>query len=382
MTSLLAQRYRLTKVVGRGSMGEVWKATDEVLGREVAVKVVGGARQADPVALKRFQRETTAMANLSHPNVCSIYDAGSEGDRAFMVMELLTGPSVARMIADTPATGGRLPLDKVVHMGAQVARGLAAAHAIGITHRDIKPGNVMLHDRVTKIVDFGIARLENQATALSLTSPAMAIGTAAYMSPEQARGRLVQPPSDIYSLACLLTSMLAGRPPFVNPDPIEVARAHAMDVPPPITNARPETPPQLAQLLGEMLAKRPELRPSATQVAARLTRIETALLGLADPHSPHSPLAATPAESTPAAPPDPADRTTSRRPVGQPRPPFASTNPAHRPIYRPTPQAPTPQAPTPQAPSSQATPIAPDDLMSQAERRAAGRDGWKRFFRR
>ena len=306
-------------------MGEVWRARDQVLQRDVAVKVVNGARQTDPVALKRFQREAIAMANLFHPNVVSVYDVGSQDDRSFLVMELLTGPSVARMIADE----GRLRIDKVVRMGAQVARGLSAAHAIGVVHRDIKPGNVLNHQKVTKIVDFGIARLESQQHA-TLTSPAMAIGTAAYMSPEQARGKAVQAPSDVYSLSCLMTAMLTGKPPFVDPDPIEVARAHAMDQPKLVTEARPEVPRDLARLLDHMLVKRPDDRPTAPEVAVELARIESVLLGVAGPESPYSPLAPASVEgllppsrrprsaSTPQAPPTPAEPWGRHRPGAEP----------------------------------------------------------------
>lgn len=277
-------------------MGVVWKAQDEVLPRLVAVKVVGGARRADPVAVKRFRREAIAMANVAHPNVASVYDVGQQDDQWFLVMELLTGPSVARMVAEQ----GMLPIAQTVRMGSQVARGLSAAHAIGITHRDIKPGNVVLHGQVAKIVDFGIARLEAQS-AQALTSPAMAIGTAAYMSPEQARGKLVQPSSDIYSLACLLTTMLTGKPPFVDPDPIEVARAHAVDVAQPIAARRPEIPSDLNDLVAAMLVKRPSDRPTATQVAAALSRVESQLLGLVEPGSPNSELLA-PAPASPVPP--------------------------------------------------------------------------------
>lgn len=287
-------------------MGTVWKAQDELLPRQVAVKVVGGTRQADPVAMKRFSREAISMANLSHPNVVSVYDVGKQGDQAFMVMELLSGPSVAQLVADH----GQLRIDRVVHMGSQVARGLSAAHAIGITHRDIKPGNVVQHGRVTKIVDFGIARLESSsATVASLTSPAMAIGTAAYMSPEQARGKLVQAPSDVYSLACLLTTMLTGRPPFVDPDPIEVARAHAMETPRQVIESRPDVPRALNDLIGSMLVKRPADRPRAAQVAAALTSIESSLLGMGmpEPVRPVRPRFSAPAsQATPIQPPDPA----------------------------------------------------------------------------
>ena len=336
----LAGRYELVAVVGRGSMGEVWKARDRVLQRDVAVKVVSGAKQQDAVALKRFQREAIAMANLFHPNVVSVYDVGSDSGRSFMVMELLTGPSVARSLADN----GPMRLDKAVRMGAEVARGLSAAHAIGVTHRDIKPGNVLEHHKVTKIVDFGIARLEaaNQAT---LTSPAMAIGTAAYMSPEQARGKAVQPPSDVYSLACLMFAMLTGKPPFVNADPIEVARAHAMDQPPLVTAARPEVPQDLADLLARMLVKRPDERPTAPQVAMELSRIESSLLGLEDPMSPYSPLA-------PAAEP------TVRRPV--------------RVATAPTPTEPARPQPDELVARSQRTPIQPEEVRKRRRWRWRG----------
>jgi len=265
-----------------------------VLDRDVAVKVVGGARRADPIALERFKREAVTMASISHPNICSVYDVGSQDDQSFMVMELLTGPSVSRMIADE----GRLSLLTTVHIGAQVARGLSAAHAIGITHRDIKPGNILRHHKKTaKIVDFGIARLE-KGNHNTLTSPAMAIGTAAYMSPEQARGKPVRSTSDVYSFGCLLTAMLLGHPPFVDADPIEVARMHAMEIPESPALERPELPRDLVALVSRMLVKRPEDRPAAAQVAVQLTRIEMRLLGQADPHTPQSPLSA----AAPASP--------------------------------------------------------------------------------
>ena len=318
-------------------MGVVWEAQDEVLPRRVAVKIVGGARQADPVALKRFRREAISMANLSHPNVVSVYDVGQQGDASFMVMELLTGPSVAGLITEH----GRLPIDKVVHMGAQVARGLSAAHAIGITHRDIKPGNVVQHDRVTKIVDFGIARLDSTADA-GLTSPAMAIGTAAYMSPEQARGKLVHPSSDVYSLACLLTSMLTGKPPFVDPDPIEVARAHAVEVAKPVRQARPDVPAELNDLIARMLLKRPADRPSASAVAVALTRVETLLLGLADPASPQSPFASPAPAPQPHQVYRPFATVAQPDPVRPPRPRFQAPMPQATPELPPEPEAESP----------------------------------------
>lgn len=270
--SILAGRYRMVGIIGRGSMGEVWRVHDEVLGRTVAAKVLNRAKLDDPIAEKRFEREAEAMANLSHPNIVSVYDIGVSDRRRFMIMELLSGPSVAELLREH----GRLDHEQAARIGAQVARGLSAAHAIGVTHRDIKPGNVVKHDRVTKIIDFGIARLESQHEA-ALTAPAVAIGTAAYMSPEQARGKPVRSPSDIYSLGCLLTTMVTGAPPFVHKDPIEVARGHAMEQPDTLTMRRPDAPADLDRLVRRMLVKQPQERPNALEVAAELSRIESNL---------------------------------------------------------------------------------------------------------
>ena len=349
VTETLAGRYRLLEVVGRGSMGEVWRARDEVLQREVAAKIISQHKQTDPIAVKRFQREAIAMANLFHPNVVSVYDVGSQDDRPFMIMELLTGPSVARLIADL----GQLDLERVLRMGAQVARGLSAAHAIGVTHRDIKPGNILKHEKVTKIVDFGIARLEDTVSN-TLTSPAMAIGTAAYMSPEQARGKAVQAPSDVYSLACLLTAMLTGRPPFVNDDPIEVARAHAMDQPEAVSHRRPDVPADLEKLIMTMLAKRPMERPTAPEVAVELTRLQSEMLGHADPSSPFSPLA--------SRAPGPFEQQLGRGPAPVPTPEVAPSA-----LQQPAPDRPaaTTREPAVQ-PRSMATPVQPPEATTSS----------------
>lgn len=264
--ALVAGRYRLEGRVGVGAMGEVWRARDVTLQRDVALKRVRLDSHVDAANRARFQREAVAMAGLSHPNVVSVYDAGTDetddGRTAYLVMELLDGPSCADLIA----SGRALSLGAVERVGAGVARGLAAAHATGVVHRDIKPGNVVVSRGVPTIVDFGIARLEQEATA-TLTAPQTTIGTAAYMSPEQAMGRPVGPSSDVYSLGALLIALASGSPPFGSSNALALMRAHIDDPPPSLADLRADAPPRLVALLDRMLAKDPDRRPTAAEVA-------------------------------------------------------------------------------------------------------------------
>lgn len=263
---LVAGRYRLEERVGIGAMGEVWRARDVTLQRDVALKRVRLDGHVDAATRARFQREAVAMAGLSHPNVVSVYDAGTDeadgGRTAYLVMELLDGPSCADLIA----SGRSLSLGEVERIGAGVARGLAAAHATGVVHRDIKPGNVVVSRGVPTIVDFGIARLEQEATT-TLTAPQTTIGTAAYMSPEQAMGRPVGPASDVYSLGALLIALASGSPPFGSSNALALMRAHIDDPPPSLADLRDDAPPRLVALLDRMLAKDPARRPTAAEVA-------------------------------------------------------------------------------------------------------------------
>jgi serine/threonine-protein kinase len=263
---LVAGRYRLEERVGVGAMGEVWRARDVVLQRDVALKRVRLDSHVDAATRARFQREAVAMAGLSHPNVVSVYDAGTDeggdGRTAYLVMELLDGPSCADLIA----SGRSLSLGEVERIGAGVARGLAAAHATGVVHRDIKPGNVVVSRGVPTIVDFGIARLEQEATT-TLTAPQTTIGTAAYMSPEQAMGRPGGPASDVYSLGALLIALASGSPPFGSSNALALMRAHIDDPPPSLADLRDDAPPGLTALLDRMLAKDPARRPTAAEVA-------------------------------------------------------------------------------------------------------------------
>ncbi|MDO5499868.1 MAG: serine/threonine-protein kinase, partial [Propionibacteriaceae bacterium] len=194
---LLAGRYELTERIAGGGMGQVWRGRDRVLERIVAIKTVDLAA-AEATARERFRREAIATAGLSAPNIVQIYDAGVDGNTAYLVMELLAGPTLSQIIHDT----GRMDINQGIHVALEVALALQTAHRIGIVHRDIKPGNVMYHHDQVKLVDFGIAQLARNLGA-ALTAPATALGTAAYMSPEQAAGEGATDKSDWYALGCL-----------------------------------------------------------------------------------------------------------------------------------------------------------------------------------
>ncbi|HEX3615754.1 MAG TPA: protein kinase, partial [Solirubrobacteraceae bacterium] len=198
---VLAERYELLEVLGRGGMGVVYRARDRVLGRVVAVKVLPFDRAQDPVSVARFEREALAVAALSHRNIVAVFDAGSDGDTRFIVMEYLGGRTLAEVLRER----GALDVEQAVDVAAQVASALAAAHRAGIVHRDIKPANVMLdeHGHI-KVLDFGIARL---VSGLSLTQTAMVIGSAQYLAPELCRGASADARSDIYALGCVLYAL-------------------------------------------------------------------------------------------------------------------------------------------------------------------------------
>ena len=268
---LLVGRYRLDRPIGAGGMGQVWAAHDMVLGRDVAIKFQELGVDADRVLLERFYREARGAAALQHPNVVTIFDSGTEGGVAFLVMELLPGPNLEAYVA----ARGSLPEQEVIALVSEVALGLAAAHAAGVVHRDIKPANLMFDARGTlKIVDFGIARLA-QTAAARLTATNIIIGSASYLSPEQVQGRPADERSDLYALGCLMTTMLTGRPPFEAEHPLAVMHQHVSLPPPRVSDRRPPVHPAFEALVGEMLSKSPQDRPtSALAVLDRLRHLE------------------------------------------------------------------------------------------------------------
>ncbi|MFJ6564516.1 serine/threonine-protein kinase [Streptomyces sp. NPDC091412] len=282
---LLAGRYQLEELLGRGGMGEVWRARDEVLGRPVAVKLLlaGGV---DPTAAARFHQEAQTTARLSHPNVVAVYDFGQADGRLYLVMEMVQGHSLAERLA----SGGPLTSREVAAIGSQTASGLAAAHRQGIIHRDIKPANLLLvPDGTVKVVDFGIARLADD-TAAALTSAGMIVGTVSCLAPERVLGKDAGPASDMYALGCVLYELLVGHPPFRADTPTALLYQHVQESPLPPHSVGVELPVELEQLVLSLLAKDPESRPDAERVADWLSAPErwsaTPSAGLTPPPAP------------------------------------------------------------------------------------------------
>lgn len=323
---LLADRYELTSRIAGGGMGQVWRGRDRVLQRIVAIKTVDLSGQ-DQTAKERFRREAVATAGLSTPQVVQVYDAGFDGDTAFLVMELLTGPSLAELIHDE----GPLSVAEGLRVAREVTRGLLAAHRIGVVHRDIKPGNVMFHGPdlgEVKLVDFGIAQLSENAGA-TLTAPATALGTAAYMSPEQASGRGASTASDWYALGCLLTTMLTGQAPFTG-EALAVANQQINAQPPRLRHRRPELPAALDELVARLLDKDPARRPAGEEILQQLRRLESdpgAATVLAAPVPPATAVlpGRTPARASFAETPNQPDPYPERRPAPVAAAPAGST---------------------------------------------------------
>ncbi len=267
--SLIAGRYRLTRWLGLGAMGEVWAALDERLGREVAVKLVLSDRDSDPGAADRFTREAIAVARINHPNVVGVYDQGEHQRHHFVVMEMVNGCTLDEL------RGGRpMPVGAALAVAVQITRALEAAHHVGVLHRDIKPANVMVtHDGVVKVLDFGIAELLQGAgfTERLTRTGTDGLGTPAYTAPERIGGGQADPRSDLYSVGCLLYALLTGVPPFPATDSLTILHRHLHDEPAPIRRLRPEVAAEVDQLVLWLLAKDPASRPvSASVVAGRL----------------------------------------------------------------------------------------------------------------
>ena len=260
-SAMLADRYRLVRLIAAGGMGTVWEAHDVLLDRPVALKSMAEGLAADPEFVERFRREARAAGRLTHPNLARVYDFGEDGEAPFLVMELIEGET----LHDRIGREGPLPVADVVRIAGEIAAGLEAAHGAGIVHRDVKPANVMLdHAGGVKITDFGIAAA---ASSTRLTQGA-GLGTATYASPEQTRGERVTAASDVYSLGVVTYEMLTGRPPFDGPSPVAIALAHAEEEPPSIRSARPEVPAGVAAVVERALAKDPRNRPESADAFA------------------------------------------------------------------------------------------------------------------
>src|SRR5215217_6675932 len=263
---LVANRYTLSAPLGRGGMGVVWRAQDAVLGREVAVKELvfppTMAEEERRPARARVMREARAAARLNHPGAVTLYDVVQDRGGTFIVMELVEAPTLADLVGEQ----GPLAPGRVAEIGAQLASALEAAHAAGIVHRDVKPGNVMVGARGTaKLADFGIASLQGDP---QLTSTGLVIGSPAYMAPEQARGEQSGPPVDFWALGATMFYAVEGEPPFDRGTSIATLAAVVNDPPRPPRRAGPLTP-----LITALLQKAPESRLSGPELRAELGRL-------------------------------------------------------------------------------------------------------------
>jgi serine/threonine-protein kinase len=278
--AVLADRYAVGELLGRGGMAEVYLGTDRVLDRPVAVKVLGAWLAHDATFVERFRREALAAARISHPNLVAVYDTGSEDEIHYIVMEHVPGHT----LADVLRTDGRLDPTRAGRIVRDVAAALAVAHRAGIVHRDVKPANVMITpDAGTKLMDLGIAR---RLDVESITRASSVLGTAGYVSPEQARGDRVDNRSDIYSLGCVAYEMLTGRPPFEADNPVAVAYQHVHDDPAPPSSVEPSVPLALEAVTLRAMAKDPAERFQTVEEMAAALEEDTVRVAPLAPTSP------------------------------------------------------------------------------------------------
>src|ERR1700744_6506662 len=252
----LSGRYRLQRLIATGGMGQVWEAVDSRLGRRVAVKVLKQEFSQDPEFIERFRAEARTPAMLNHPGIASVHDYGEsqldgEGRTAYLVMELVNGEPLNSVLKRT----GRLSLRHALDMLEQTGRALQIAHAAGLVHRDVKPGNIMITPTgQVKITDFGIAKAVDAAP---VTQTGMVMGTAQYIAPEQALGQDATPASDVYALGVVGYEVVSGKRPFAGDGALTVAMKHIKDPPPPLP---PELPPNVRELIEITLVKNPTMR--------------------------------------------------------------------------------------------------------------------------
>src|SRR3954451_19852417 len=267
LITLFDSRYRIMRKLGAGGMANVYLAEDQELGRRVAIKILNERHAGDEQFVERFRREAKNAAGLSHPNIVSIYDRGEAEGTYYIAMEYLDGKSLKELILER----GPAPVSVAVDYARQILAALRFAHRNGLVHRDIKPHNVLVDgEGHLKVTDFGIAR----AGASQMTEEGSIIGTAQYLSPEQARGTQVDQTSDLYSLGIVLYEMLTGAVPFTGDSPVEIAMKHLSATPPSVSVKRPDVPRSLDQVVLRALAKDPSARyQSAEEMDADLERV-------------------------------------------------------------------------------------------------------------
>jgi eukaryotic-like serine/threonine-protein kinase len=324
INALFDGRYRIMRKLGSGGMADVYLAEDEELGRRVAIKILNDKHANDEQFVERFRREAKNAAGLSHPNIVSIYDRGEAEGTYYIAMEYLDGRSLKEIVV----ARGPLPISDAIEATRQVLTALRFAHRKGVVHRDIKPHNVMADaDGRLKVTDFGIAR----AGVSQMTEAGSIIGTAQYLSPEQARGAAVDQRSDLYSIGVVLYEMLTGQVPFTGESPVEIAMKHLSDTPRPPSLLRPEIPPDLDMVVLRALAKNPEDRfQTAEEMDAELERVAAGVGVTAETAD-----AATAVLSGTALASAPTAIVPPRRPPAQTRPSYryAEPPPRRRPIW-------------------------------------------------
>ncbi|WP_018809038.1 serine/threonine-protein kinase [Salinispora arenicola] len=336
----LGNRYRLDERIASGGMGDVWRGTDQVLGRTVAVKSLLPALLDDPDFAERFRGEARTMATINHPGVVDIYDFGSDQQIAFLVMEYVEGDA----LSSTLKRVGRLTPARTMALVAQAADALHAAHLEGIVHRDVKPGNLLVRPNGTLVLtDFGIARSDLVA---QLTAAGSVLGTASYISPEQATGAVATPVSDVYALGVVAYQCLSGRRPFEGDNPLEIAMQHVRETP---RSLPADIPPQVRVVVERAMAKDPADRWQSAAALAGVTRqLKVQLSQLARETGRARPVSAAPASPAPgrAKVPPPA----VARPPRASRPPIVAPQPSGPPIVAPQPSRPSVAVPQPSRP--------------------------------
>jgi eukaryotic-like serine/threonine-protein kinase len=267
---LYGNRYRVVGLLGTGGMARVYRARDELLGREVALKVLSERLSSDRSFVERFRREAQNAAGLNHPNIVALYDYGAEDNRYFIVMELIEGRSLSEVLDED----GALMPERAAEIARDTANGLGRAHEAGIVHRDIKPHNIMItKSGQTKVTDFGIARALGGDAEATMTQTGMVIGTAAYLSPEQAQGNPVDARSDVYSLGCVLHEALTGDAPFSGDTPLSIAYKHVRETPERASAVNSDVPEALDAIVMKAMSKNPDNRyANANEMAEDLDR--------------------------------------------------------------------------------------------------------------
>ncbi|WP_037377043.1 Stk1 family PASTA domain-containing Ser/Thr kinase [Selenomonas sp. AB3002] len=265
---ILHQRYELQELIGGGGMADVYRARDKLLDRPVAVKILHDQFKSDSEFINKFHREAQAAARLSHANIVNIFDVGVEGNDHYIVMEYVPGSTLKDLIKQQ----GHLPVAQALRVAEDIARALAHAHANNLVHCDIKPHNIlMMPDGSAKVADFGIARAVTEST---MTYTGNIVGSVHYFSPEQAKGTMITPKSDVYALGVVLYEMLTGALPFTGETPVSIAVQHLQDAPRPVRELDPSLPPVVEAIVSRTMNKAPEARPSSAELVEELRQAE------------------------------------------------------------------------------------------------------------